>query len=242
MKFASQHHRRLNSVVVKDLDVANAISIVDRSGVPDILEREMKKHRGRPRAHSWRSVLALILLGAIQQETAVHLVRTQRVWWGLTDHQKAMLGFDRDVSHSTIDGYLNDLLDATEERVDLTTGEVLPARVSVPEIDLLHMLLLAAVQCVQQPCDTLAIDSMPTEGWARRRGWQRDTKERVAKRERERDRGKKVPEPPRVSEPGWPKAKDDGTYQMSVDPEAYEVFEGSKNLQPSNIRDCCTNR
>lgn len=236
MKFASQSHRRLNSVAVRDLDVQNAISIVDKSGVPDILEREMRRTRGRPRVHAWRSVLALLLLGAIQQATAVHVVHTQRVWWGLTERQKAILGFDRDVSHTTLDGYLNDLLDATEEKVDMKTGAVLPARVSVPEIDLLHMLLLATVGGVQQPCNTVAIDSMPMEGWARRRGWQRDTKERVAKREQDRAKGRKVPEPPRISEPGWPKIRDDGTYQMSVDSEAYEVFEGSKNLQPSNIK------
>lgn len=233
MRRASERQRYLNARAVRDMDVADALRIVDDSGVPEILEREMRRDRGRPRVHSWRSVLALLLLGALQQETAVYLARTQNVWWGLSDLQRAQLGFDRDVSHSTIDGYLNDLLDATSETIVSETGEVLPPRVSVPEIDLLHMLFLATVRGIKQPDTTLAVDSMPVEGWPRRRGYLRDTPERRAERERARAKGKDVPEPPRVSEPGWPKPRPDGSYQMSIEPDAYEVFVGSKNLQPS---------
>lgn len=44
-----------------------------------------------------------------------------------------------------------------------------------------------------------------------------------------------LPEPDPISEPGWPKPIENGKYRMTLDPDAYEVFMGSKNLQSSRI-------
>ncbi|WP_297742856.1 hypothetical protein [uncultured Tessaracoccus sp.] len=210
MRRASKHQRDLKARAVRDLDVADALRVVDNSGIAEVLERDMKQQRGRPRKFAWRSVLALLILAAFQQESGVHMARTQYVFWGLTKRQRALLGLGDDTSNSGIDGYLNDLLDATCEAVDVETGEVFPPHISVPEIELLNGLLQGAMGCIEKPDGALAIDSMPVESWARRRGHLRDTAEQKEKRARQRRLGKGVSEPPHISEPGWPKLKDNG--------------------------------
>ncbi len=152
--------RHLLAKAVKPLDVRDALRIVDDSGVADLLEKEMPKDRGRPRVHAWRSVLALFILAAVRQEHGVHVSYHQKVWWGLDQDARDLLGFTREVANSTMDKYLTDLIEATSETVDLPTGEVIEPRLSMPLVDILNRLLRAAVQGIEESPDQ-AIDSMP---------------------------------------------------------------------------------
>ncbi|MBC9957691.1 transposase [Yimella sp. cx-51] len=230
--------RRLKAVKVNDFDIHDALRIVDDSGVADLLQEEMpRKKKGRKHAHSWRSILAFCLLTAINQRTGMHLAYGQRVWTGLSTQERDLLGFTVDPANSTLDRYLNNLVSATTPTLDMETGEVTDPRVSVSLEDLLNRLLLATTRGIESR-DTLAIDAMPLEAWARRRGWKRD----IAPEESSgpaTDYGSTSPNnrPKKkvVSEPGWPRALGNGDYQPSLDPDARDVFIGSKNLSSSRI-------
>lgn len=230
--------RRLRAVKVNDFDIHDALRIVDDSGVADLLQEEMpRKKKGRRHAHSWRSILAFCLLTAINQRTGMHLAYGQRVWTGLSPQERDLLGFTVDPANSTLDRYLNKLVSATTPTLDMETGEVTDPHVSVSLEDLLNRLLLAATRGIESR-DTLAIDAMPLETWARRRGWKRDLTPDDASGP-STDYGSTEPnsKPKKkvVSEPGWPRVLGDGDYQPSLDPDARDVFIGSKNLSSSRI-------
>lgn len=229
--------KRLLARPVNRFDVKDALRIVDDSGVAAILEREMPKASGRPRIHTWRSVLSLFILSAICQETGAHVFYSQKVWWGLKPKWRRMLGFTHEVAHSTIDRYLQDLVDATTEQVNPDTGEVLAPRLSVPALEMLNRLLRAAVRGVEETPEQ-AIDSMPLESWAYRRGWKRDITPDQSSGPCT-DYGSVEPTQAKktriVSEPGWPIKLGERDYQPTIDPDARDTFVGSKNLAPSRI-------
>lgn len=56
MRRVDEEVRRLTAETVRELDVEDALRIVDDSGVAEVLEQQMPKGSGRPRVHTWRSL------------------------------------------------------------------------------------------------------------------------------------------------------------------------------------------
>ncbi len=79
---------------------------------------------------------------------------------------------------------------------------------------------------------------MPVSTWARRRGWKRDIAP-DASQGPATDYGEVMPNGKKrtrvLSEPGWPIPLDAGDYQPTLDPDARDTFQGSKNLEPAGV-------
>lgn len=234
MIYQNKNRRRLQAQAVTDLDVADALFAVESSGVADILEEHLDKRRGRPRLHSWKSILTLLVLSALRQGGDVHVVHALYVYWGLTDAQKERLGITREVKHSTLDYYLNTLADATQEHVDKKTGEITMPLLPYTLEYLTNRLYRAVADAVAETSDQ-AIDSMPVFTFARRRGYKKDLApmdEFVDYGELNRTANARR----RISEPGFPIDHGNGDYQPSLDPDARDTFVGAKNLAPATIQ------
>lgn len=227
------------SITVSDRDVKRAIRWVDSMSLLPQLQEEMTAPTGRPRAHSYRVHLILLMLAVMKSPSFQHAIRAARIAAGLTREQRAAIGINGDVPYSQIESAIEDLragfeprVSTPKPRVNKSTGEVREphteeVRVREPRLSFSHTQLFTAMaraaipDCIAEPTE-LAVDATDVETNARRRSYKSYAKQGDAARSQRR-RGQ------RAKDDEWPKYADNGELIHTKDREARDGYRTANN-------------
>lgn len=204
-----------------------------RSDVCAIVQEALTSQVGRPRVQTWRVLLVLMMIAALEADGSLMLTKVNRVADRLSHKQRRLIGMERDTNYSQVDRALTTLAAAVEPTVDTETGELTPPRLGM-DLDTFATFIVSGVipDHLKKRRD-VAIDSTDYEAHSRRRS-------------RGRAIGPDLPEdslpesgpvrrPRGANEQGYPKVGADGRLRHSHDPDAREGYRSGKNFNPKGI-------
>lgn len=183
-----------------------------------IVQERMTAATGRPRAQTWVCLFTLLMIAAIDHPGSLLLTRAADVARRLSDEQKRRIGLSLgEDAYWQVQRAVADLERALTERVDETTGEILPTRLGMSVAEFTTAMAGGPVPAQYRTAPSVAIDSTDGEAYARRR-----SHGRIADRD--------APS----NEPGFPRLGADGRLRHTIDPDATTGYRSGKNLLPKS--------
>lgn len=195
------------------------------------LDAALVHGRGRPRMHKVRSIVALMLIAAMEARGDLLLTNAANVATRLNSHQAARLGIHplARISKQQVSRTLTEIMRATTATVNAITGEVTEPVAPMDLSALLTQMVEGMIPASIPPSRVQAIDSTDLESWAERHsppGSRPDTTKDALPEQAAPNKSKN-----RVW-PGFPLAGADGRKQHTRDPEAREGYRSGKNGAP----------
>lgn len=205
-----------------------AVTALDQPFVED-LQQQMTASTGRPRAHTWRTLLTVLLIDALERPGELLCTRACHVAERLTPRQRARIGLTGRLTYRQLTGAVEALGRAATETADPSTGEV-GSKVSLS--DLLTNIVRAPIPDDLLSHTTVAIDATDLETYYSPHG---RTNARAGNRAAQ---GAATAEDQSLVPPRRQRGSDlpvlgaDGRMQYTVDPDAREGYRAGKNLKP----------
>lgn len=205
--------------------VQRAMAVV-RAPFVDELQEHMTAATGRPRTHSWRALLALLLIDALERPGQIHCTRAHHAAIRLTPKQRKRIGLTETVTYRQVHGALASLGQAMKVTLNTQTGEI-SAPVNMD--DLLTRIVRAPIPHDLLGGSAYAIDATDLESYysphglinKKRQNGSEDTK---YQEQDSRKLGK-------VLKGQLPVIGFDGRVQNCVGPDARDGYRAGKNLQ-----------
>lgn len=224
--------------------VVRRATAVVRAPFVDELQERMTAATGRPRTHSWRALLALLLIDALERPGQIHCTRAHHAAVRLTPKQRKKIGLTETVTYRQVHGALASLGQAMKVTLNTQTGEI-SAPVNMD--DLLTRIVRAPIPQDLLGGSAYAIDATDLESYYSPFGLinkKHQKKNQDKKKEKSKDRrpgeyeslvdeGKNSmkQKPGRVLKGDLPIIGTDGRVQNCADPDARDGYRAGKNLR-----------
>jgi len=210
-------------------EVVNRAVTMMQAPLVEELQQRMTASTGRRRTHSWRTLLTVMLIDALERPGELHCTRACDVAHRLSPSQRARVGLSQRLTYRQLTGAVESLGRAATETADPVTGEL---RSSVPLSDLLTSLVRAPIPDDLLGSRNVAIDATDLESHYSPHG-RNNTKRGVPKPQGRATAKDPSSKPPRRRKGGdLPILGADGRTQHTVDPDAREGYRAGKNLKP----------
>lgn len=220
-------HRMIHDPVASHV-MRRAMVVVQAPFVDDLQER-MTAATGRPRTHTWRTLLALLLIDALERPGQIHCTRAHHAAIRLSLKQRRKIGLTGTVTYRQVHGALMSLGQAMKATLNTQTGEI-SAVVNMD--DLLTRIVRAPIPDDLLGCGAYAIDATDAESFYSPHGL--INKKRQSGSGDTNRQGQNNRKLGKILKEQLPVIGLDGRVQNCVDPDARDGYRAGKNLQPKN--------